>query len=633
MDKIFDLVIDTKLKTYQRVLGIKQFENNVVLNITLVQNSLPLDLTNCMVRLNYLNKNELLLQPANIVSPKEGMVRVKVLTKVLDTIGDTPVDISVFDEQNRKITTSTFVLVVGESIYNNDKIDIEELDLIQGIYAKEDERQKNEKIRISNEEQREINERTRVQNEENTKNNELTRESNEKIRISNEKVRESSEKERVSQEVVRQENEGVRVSSESERINSMKEIKNEWDLIKEDLSNLGGGDMLKSTYDTNRNGIVDLSEKSQDTEKFNGKTIDNFLKKGDNITWNTFGSNITSGGTTTKLSLIKDNPNDTLKIDNINGNWDKIDTAFEKLEELELKTLESVRLNDITETGIYLVKNLINAPDKPPIGSNLYLVEVIQIPNVSSTSDASRDKRFRYRLSSMFTGKEWEIYTLNKRTVAVHTIAIATSLPNDELHINPTDGDDNNDGFSKEKSIKSWEVLMARMPAILTNPLTIYLHGQGFNDINLHDIHYMGGELRDEPALTITGSEDVLVGDVNLTNIHTPSSTYGIELNNVNSVSGIVITESSSTMCDHCVSSLIVSNNTPVACNECNTGYQANMGAEIIVENHINADESSLPTYGCVATGLSTIFVKGTRPSGSSGSHKESMGGKVIFES
>ena len=205
MDKIYNLIVDTKLKTYQKVYGMKQFENNVVLNIQLVQNGTPLDLTGCTVRLNYQNKNEVLLQMSNIIDETKGKVRVTVLTKVLDTIGETPVDISVFDSNQRKITSSTFVLVVQESIYNNDKIDEEELDLIQGIFTKEKERQQAENERKDNESKRISDESERVSNELLRENKEKERQVNELERIENENLRKTDEQQRVKQENKREE--------------------------------------------------------------------------------------------------------------------------------------------------------------------------------------------------------------------------------------------------------------------------------------------------------------------------------------------------------------------------------------------------------------------------------------------
>ncbi|KEH91591.1 phage pre-neck appendage-like protein (plasmid) [Clostridium botulinum C/D str. BKT12695] len=175
IDKIFNLKIDTKNKNITTVTGLKQFDNNSVLNITLLQNSLAVDLSDCTVRINFLREDErVLLYMADIVSAKEGNVAIKLSPEVLEKVGTIQADISVFDSNLLKITSATFNIKVEKSVYNDDTYFTDkDLDLMQQEYIREKERQKaesargeNELARITYEQQRKNNENTRISNEE-----------------------------------------------------------------------------------------------------------------------------------------------------------------------------------------------------------------------------------------------------------------------------------------------------------------------------------------------------------------------------------------------------------------------------------------------------------------------------------
>ncbi|RXI56635.1 DUF2479 domain-containing protein, partial [Clostridium tetani] len=84
MEKKFDLLIDTKRTGFNTIRGLKEGDNNSVLNITLVQNSIPFDLTGLTVRINYKRPdNKLFLQMVDVINPTEGEIKVNILTKVL----------------------------------------------------------------------------------------------------------------------------------------------------------------------------------------------------------------------------------------------------------------------------------------------------------------------------------------------------------------------------------------------------------------------------------------------------------------------------------------------------------------------------------------------------------------------
>ena len=198
MDKIFNLKIDTKIKNITTVTGLKQFDNNCILNITLVQNSLPLNLTGCTVRLNFLRADKkVLLYMANIVNHEEGKIKIKLSPEVLEKIGFLKCDISVFDSNLMKITGTVFDMKVEKSIYSNDYyLNMKDFDIVQQMHIEEEKRINNEKERVQNE-------NTRVQNED-------KRIDDENTRIKNEGTRIASEKERVQNENIRKENETTR---------------------------------------------------------------------------------------------------------------------------------------------------------------------------------------------------------------------------------------------------------------------------------------------------------------------------------------------------------------------------------------------------------------------------------------
>ncbi|WP_141639428.1 BppU family phage baseplate upper protein, partial [Clostridium botulinum] len=233
MDKIFNLKIDSKVRNINVVQGLKQFDNNSILNITLLQNSVALDLSDCTVRLNFIREDErILLYMADIDNAKEGKVSIKLSPEVLEKVGDIQCDISVFDSNLLKITSATFNLKVDKSIYSNDYyLDMKDFDIVQRMHIEEENRIKNEKTRIeaeSNritdekkrsdaEELRSEKETERISNEEKRVQAENKRNEDEHIRIEAENKRNECESNRIDQEKIRVENEKARSKSEDQR--------------------------------------------------------------------------------------------------------------------------------------------------------------------------------------------------------------------------------------------------------------------------------------------------------------------------------------------------------------------------------------------------------------------------------
>lgn len=173
----------------------------------------------------------------------------------------------------------------------------------------ESQRQKNEEERKSSEVQRQSNESTRQSQEnkrneaENTrKSSEESRKAVENTRQSNESKRVAAENERVKNEDARKANEVIRIANEKKREENRKIVEswivnpsqfNGKDLefiwndtklgvrlkgdteyqyvdLKGQKGDPGSGDMLKSVYDKNNNGIVDKAEESENSNAFNG---------------------------------------------------------------------------------------------------------------------------------------------------------------------------------------------------------------------------------------------------------------------------------------------------------------------------------------------------------------------------
>lgn len=610
MDKLYNLTIDTKLKTYQKIYGIKQFENNVVLNIQLVQNSTPVNLTGCTVRLNYQNKNEVLLQMANIISEKEGKVRVTVLTKVLDTTGETPVDISVFDADQRKITSSTFVLVVQQSIYNNDKIDEEELDLIQGIFTKEKERQQAENERKDNESKRISDESERVSNETSRENKEKERQANELERIENENLRKTDEQQRVKQENKREENEVVRVTGEDTRVKSMEKIQSDWEVIKNDLNNLeGGGDMMKSIYDTNKNGIVD------DSEKLGGVVADKFLQKQNKTTWNELNAQDKNvSGATEHLKFNRPSVDDEIQLAPFTENFTKLDSILHRMGVMELPTFSDINIDSLQTPGRYLVVRPNDAPDIPPLDSRIYIIKVTCI-NADSTD-------YFYEIDSLGTGKKYTYR--NKEFTQIPT---RSALQPTEVYIDGKNGSDENDG-SNGRPIKTWKCLVSRLPKILSKPLKIHLLSDLEEYCTLCNYRYCG-EDSSSTKITIDGDNHHIM-QLNILNTIATGASYGIEVSKLKTFT-LNIYDTSSSHITGCEIGQISSQTSCVNCISCTVGeYKASRNAVICINGHINPDE--LSQYGCNSAYGSLIYVQGTKPQGTVNTHITSTGGKVEYE-
>ncbi|MGO5075182.1 BppU family phage baseplate upper protein [Clostridium sporogenes] len=273
MEKQFNLIIDTKRAFFNAVRGFKQEENNSVLYINLVQNSIPFDLTGLTVRINFKRPDgQVLLQMADVTSATEGKIKVDILTRVLKLVGEVKTDLSIFNKANEKITSAPFSLFIEPSIYTNDYITKnDEFDIIQRVWTSEDERIKAENTRKSNEENRIENESIREKNEKDRTDKEHLRQVIEDQMQDNEAGREKSEATRIENEKTRLENESKRVENEENRVTEeSKRVENETTRETNEMDRQQGYEEIKNTV--NSFSVCEEYNHSKEYKKYNRVT-------------------------------------------------------------------------------------------------------------------------------------------------------------------------------------------------------------------------------------------------------------------------------------------------------------------------------------------------------------------------
>ncbi|QPW59458.1 BppU family phage baseplate upper protein [Clostridium phage CWou-2020a] len=129
------------------IKGLKQFDNNSILYITISENSKIFDLTDCTVRLNFLKEDkEVLLYMSDIVDAKKGKIKIKLSTQVLKNPGLVKVDLSIYDKNIMKITSLDFTMQVEKSIYSNEYyLQRADFDIVQSMHIDEEKRIKMKK--------------------------------------------------------------------------------------------------------------------------------------------------------------------------------------------------------------------------------------------------------------------------------------------------------------------------------------------------------------------------------------------------------------------------------------------------------------------------------------------------------
>lgn len=180
MSKIFNINLDVRKNNYICLSGFKVGDNLSTINGTMLQSSVPYNLTGLTLRANFKDsQGNLYFQDSSkgvsIINPLEGTFKVDVLSSVLSVEGIIKADISIF-KGTQKLTSSTFSMEVVETVYKDGAIVGEDgKDLLQGIVEGESKR-------INAEVKREANEVVREKGEVKREEREMVREDNESKR-------------------------------------------------------------------------------------------------------------------------------------------------------------------------------------------------------------------------------------------------------------------------------------------------------------------------------------------------------------------------------------------------------------------------------------------------------------------
>lgn len=497
--------------------------------------------------------------------------------------------------------------------------------------AKEEERKNAETERISNETKRgeeetkrEDNEKARIAQEITRIEQENARKIQEKDRVDKEKQRQESETERIDNELTRQTNEQGRVTAELSRVEneskrevgettrkeSMDKIMEDWEKLKEELHNLeGGGDMMKAVYDTNKSGVVD------DAEKLGGKTPDEYLQKNAGTTWDDINKykEVIAGSRTEVLKLNKPGTNSKVQIVSFNKNTDILEEAIVRLGVSELKD-GGTNIDNLNTPGIYLLKNMENAPDIPPAGQRNYIVRVYAATNKLD---------LYYHVESLGTGKQY----MYRFEGGYSEIPCTSPVQPTDLYIDMHKGSDDNDGSTASKAVETWACAYSRIPKILTKPLTIrFISIPSDTQVAFSNFTYEGGD-DDSTKLIIHGYNHV-IKKLSFLNCNLSGYQYGINIADL-SASEIILEGSSASHIYKCQTDVIVAQDCYTYCEEClNKQYKSIRHAYMNVINHLTPP-FSLGTYGCFADWGGYIYVQGNKPTGTSGDKYEAHGGKV----
>lgn len=180
MSKEYNLKLDLKRPSYERLCGFKIGDSLAVINGVMLQNSTSYNLTGLTLRVNFKDsEGNLYFQDAtkgvSIINPLEGTFKIDVLSSVLKVEGIIKADISIF-KGTQKLTSSTFSMEVVETVYKDGAIiGANGKDLLQEVVE-------GEAKRITSELKREESEVVREKGEAKREEKEVVRESNEVIR-------------------------------------------------------------------------------------------------------------------------------------------------------------------------------------------------------------------------------------------------------------------------------------------------------------------------------------------------------------------------------------------------------------------------------------------------------------------
>lgn len=226
MENRYKITMDLKNRTISQAKYKQGDTDSSVIEISLVDGGLPVDITGQSLSFNYLKPdNTIVIQDAtngvSIIDPLNGNFQCLLKNQTLAAPGVVKCEIT-FKKDAKILSTATFNFIVEQSIGNGDGI--LSINLIGGvdsvlviINAAEVLRASAETARVNVEASRVTAESTRLNNETNRVSQESIRVGSEDTRIDNETIRKSNEDIRVPNEATRVANEDARKLSETSK--------------------------------------------------------------------------------------------------------------------------------------------------------------------------------------------------------------------------------------------------------------------------------------------------------------------------------------------------------------------------------------------------------------------------------
>lgn len=230
-----NLTVDLKVKEYN-ALRLKQMDSTKLI-VKLIDDSIPIDLTNLDVDIIFTKPNQKIVMQSNNITVDNNRISIILLDDCLRMSGKAKIEIEL--KKNTEIVSSFFIPIFieptsKENIQSDNTPNY--IETLEDAIVLEKERQKAETLRKNAEENRIQNEESRNSAEEARITNETTRESAEEIRSNNETSRQEAETQRTNNETNRISAESARVEAENKRTEEFKKIKE--DLVSVDVKDV-----------------------------------------------------------------------------------------------------------------------------------------------------------------------------------------------------------------------------------------------------------------------------------------------------------------------------------------------------------------------------------------------------------
>jgi len=236
------LVLDFSKKNYNNTVLASQFDTlSRYVDITLIDNSVPVDITNHTVRI-YAKKPDgtRVFNDAEIIDATNGKVRVELTNQILAVTGLVECELTLYGTDGSIIASQKFYINVEKTLRDDSAIEsTNEFTALTKLIAENQQIKNEEAERITAENIRNSNENTRKSNENTRKSNETERQNNEAKRISAESNRAAAETSRVSAE-------NSRISNETERQNNEIIRQNTLTIMRDRLEQFNNLDVVKT---------------------------------------------------------------------------------------------------------------------------------------------------------------------------------------------------------------------------------------------------------------------------------------------------------------------------------------------------------------------------------------------------